>query len=259
MPMTATFRRSAYAFSALSLLAFTALAADPWAQSAPPGASGAALFKDLRWRNLGPANMAGRVSDIEAVEANPAIVYVGAASGGVWKSVNAGTTWDPIFTSYGTSSIGDIAIYQKDPNIVWVGSGEDCVRNSVEWGDGVYKSTDAGKTFVNVGLKDTHHIGRVITHPTNPDIVYVAAQGHLWGYNPERGLYKTTDGGKSWRKLTNGLPNDDKTGASDIQMDPSNPQILYAGLWERIRRPYIFDSGGPNGGVYKSTKGGDSW
>ncbi len=257
--MTATFRRSAYAFSALSLLAFTALAADPWAQSAPPGASGAALFKDLRWRNLGPANMAGRVSDIEAVEANPAIVYVGAASGGVWKSVNAGTTWDPIFTSYGTSSIGDIAIYQKDPNIVWVGSGEDCVRNSVEWGDGVYKSTDAGKTFVNVGLKDTHHIGRVITHPTNPDIVYVAAQGHLWGYNPERGLYKTIDGGKSWRKLTNGLPNDDKTGASDIQMDPSNPQILYAGLWERIRRPFVFESGGPNGGVYKSTNGGDSW
>ena len=169
----------------------------------------AALFKDLRWRNLGPANMAGRISDIEAVEANPSIVYVGSASGGVWKSVNAGTTWEPIFTRYGTSSIGDVAIFQPNPDIIWVGSGEDCVRNSVAWGDGIYKSTDGGKTFTNVGLRDTHHIARVITHPKNPDIVYVAAQGHLWGYNAERGIYKTTDGGKTWRKLTNGLPNDD--------------------------------------------------
>jgi photosystem II stability/assembly factor-like uncharacterized protein len=117
----------------------------------------------------------------------------------------------------------------------------------------------AGKTFVNVGLKETHHIGRVITHPTNPDIVYVAAQGHLWGYNDERGIFKTIDGGKTWRKLAGGLPTDNRTGASEIQMDPSNPGILYAGMWERIRRPYIFESGGPNGGIYKSTNGGDSW
>src|SRR5687768_8759685 len=200
--------------SAAGIFGLTIAAANPFAQ-APASVTAESLFGQLRWRNIGPANMAGRISDIEAVEANPAIVYVGSASGGVWKSTNAGTTWEAIFTKYGTSSIGDLAIYQRDPNIVWVGSGEDCVRNSVEWGDGVYKSTDAGKTFVNVGLKDTHHIGRVITHPTNPDIVYVAAQGHLWGYNAERGLYKTIDGGKSWRKLTNGLPNDDKTGASD--------------------------------------------
>ena len=243
----------------LSLAVLTAAllaAGQPRAQAPVPVT---AILKDLRWRNLGPANMAGRVADIEAVEANPSVVYVAAASGGVWKSVNAGTTWEPIFTRYGTSSIGDIAIFQPDPNIVWVGSGEDCVRNSVAWGDGVYKSTDAGKTFVNVGLPDSHHISRIVTHPKNPDIVYVAAQGHLWGYNTERGIYKTTDGGKSWRKLTAGLPNDDRTGASDIQMDPANPNVLYAGLWERIRRPFLFESGGPNGGLYKSTNGGDSW
>jgi photosystem II stability/assembly factor-like uncharacterized protein len=232
--------------------------AGPFAQ-APPAQTAESLFGQLAWRNLGPANMSGRVSDIEAVEANPAIVYVGAASGGVWKSVNAGTTWTQIFGTYPVAAIGDIAIFQPNPDIIWVGSGEDCVRNSVSWGDGVYKSTDGGKTFRNVGLPESHHIGKVLTHPTNPDIVYVAAQGHLWDQHPERGLYKTTDGGKTWRKLANGLPTDGKTGASDVVMDPSNPNILYAGMWERMRRPYIFQSGGPNGGIYKSTNGGDSW
>ena len=259
MTMSATSRFRVLTVLGLSVLAI--FSAHLGAGTTPPSQAPAPpdLFKNLRWRNLGPANMAGRISDIEAVEANPAIVLVGAASGGVWKSTNAGTTWEPIFTSYGTSSIGDIALYQKDPNIIWVGSGEECVRNSVQWGDGVYKSIDGGRTFVNVGLKETHHIGRVITHPANPDIAYVAAQGHLWGYNPERGIFKTIDGGKTWRKLAGGLPTDDRTGASDIQMDPSNPNILYAGMWERIRRPYIFESGGPNGGIYKSTNGGDTW
>jgi hypothetical protein len=123
------------------------------------------------------------------------------------------------------------------------------VRNSVQWGDGVYKSTDAGKTFTHVGLAESHHIGRIVTHPTNPDIVYVAAQGHLWGYNAERGVYKTIDGGKTWRKLTNGLPNDTHNGAGDLVMDPSNPNVLYANIWERIRKPFIFESGGPQGGI----------
>ncbi len=236
----------------------TVLVSSPFAQ-APPAPTAESLFGQLQWRNIGPANMSGRISDIEAVEANPAIVYVAAASGGVWKSTNAGTTFTPIFNDYPVASIGDVAIFQPNPNIVWVGTGEDCVRNSVSWGDGVYKSIDGGKTFTNMGLPETHHIGKVITHPTNPDIVYVAAQGHLWDHNPERGIYKTTDGGKSWRKLTNGLPTDDRTGASDVMMDPSNPNVLYAGLWERLRRPYIFESGGPNGGIYKSTNGGDSW
>ena len=218
-----------------------------------------ALLKDLRWRNIGPANMAGRVTDIEAVEANPATVFVGAASGGVWKSVNAGTTWKPVFTDKATSSIGDIAIFQKDPKIVWVGTGEGCVRNSASWGDGIYKSTDGGDTFTSMGLTDSHHIARVVTHPADPNIVYVAAQGHLWGYNRERGVFKTTDGGKTWRKLAGGLPNDDHTGAGDLMMDPANPQILYANMWERIRKPYTFESGGPNGGLYKTTNGGESW
>ncbi|HSL68929.1 MAG TPA: hypothetical protein VK864_01740, partial [Longimicrobiales bacterium] len=224
------------------------------AQTAPES-----LVRDLQWRNIGPANMAGRVTDIEAVEANPAVVYVGAASGGVWKSVNSGTTWEPIFEKYGTPNIGDIAVFQPNPNIVWVGTGESCVRNSVGWGDGVYKSTDGGKTFVNVGLRDTHHISEVITHPTDPNIVYVAAQGHLWGHTGERGVFMTRDGGKTWQQLMRGLPNDRKTGASDLVMDPSNPGVLYAAMWERLRRPHTFNSGGPNGGIFKSTDGGATW
>jgi photosystem II stability/assembly factor-like uncharacterized protein len=240
-----------------SALLLSALIGAQTGTNAPAAAP--SLFKDLRWRNIGPANMSGRAVDIEALESNPAVVYVAAASGGVWKSVNAGTTWDPIFTRYGTASIGDIGLYQRDPNIVWVGSGEACVRNSVQWGDGIYKSTDGGKTFTNVGLGESHHIGRVVTHPTNPDIVYVAAGGHLWGPNPERGVFKTIDGGRTWRKLAGGLPSNDTTGAGDLVMDPTNPNILYAGMWERIRRPYIFESGGPNGGLFKSTDGGETW
>jgi len=224
-----------------------------------PGGRDAGLVRDLRWRNIGPANMAGRVADIEALESNPAIVLVASASGGVFKSVNAGTTWEPIFDDYGAASIGDIAIFQKDPNIIWVGTGESCVRNSVAWGDGVYKSTDGGKSFVNVGLGDTHHISEVVTHPVDPNIAYVAAQGHLWGHRGERGLFKTIDGGKSWQRLAGGLPDDGRTGASDLKMDPKNPNVLYAGFWERLRRPYRFDSGGPNGGIFKSVDAGRTW
>ena len=219
----------------------------------------ATLFRDLSWRNIGPANIAGRITDIEAVEANPAIVIMASASGGMFKSTNAGATWTAIFANYGTGNIGDVALYQGNPDIIWVGTGESCVRNSVAWGDGVYKSVDGGKTFANVGLRETHHISEVIIHPRNPDIVYVAAQGHLWGYNKERGVFKTTDGGRTWRQLTRGLPNDGRTGASDLVMDANNPDILYAGMWERIRMPHRFVSGGPNGGVYKSTDGGESW
>ncbi|MCZ6916598.1 MAG: hypothetical protein O7I93_07465 [Gemmatimonadetes bacterium] len=221
--------------------------------------TGPELFGDLRWRNIGPANMAGRVTDIEAVDSNFAQVFIAAASGGVWKSMNAGTTWEPIFTDYGTANIGDIAVFQPDPDVIWVGTGESCTRNSVGWGDGVYKSTDGGETFVNVGLRDTHHIGEVLTHPSDPDIVYVAAQGHLWGHSGERGLFKTTDGGNTWRQLTNGLPDDGRTGATDIKMDPTDPAVLYVAFWERLRRPHRFDSGGPNGGIFKSTDGGETW
>jgi photosystem II stability/assembly factor-like uncharacterized protein len=217
------------------------------------------LFRDLQWRNIGPANMGGRISHIEAVELNPSVVFVGSASGGVWKSTNGGTTFEQIFGQYGMSNIGAIAVFQPNPDIIWVGTGEGCVRNSVGWGDGIYRSTDGGKTFMNVGLQQSHHIDEIVTHPTNPDIVWVAAQGHLWGYNDERGIYRTEDGGKTWRRLTNGLPADDRTGASALVIDPQNPNVLYAGMWERIRRPHNFESGGPNGGIYKSTDGGASW
>ncbi len=214
---------------------------------------------DLQWRNIGPANMAGRVTDIEAVDGNPARVIVGSASGGAWLSNNAGTTWEPIFEDYGSGNIGDIAIFQRNPDIIWIGTGESCTRNSIGWGDGVYKSTDGGESFVNVGLDDSHHISEVLTHPIDPDVAYVASQGHLWGHSGQKGIYKTEDGGRSWRHLTTGLPDDGRTGASDLKMDPSNPDILYAAFWERLRFPHKFLSGGPNGGIFKSTDGGENW
>jgi photosystem II stability/assembly factor-like uncharacterized protein len=217
------------------------------------------LIKDLKWRNVGPANMIGRISDFEALDSDFTQVLCASASGGVWKSVNAGTTWEPIFDDYGSSSIGDVAFFQKNPDIIWVGTGEECCRNSIAWGDGIYKSVDGGKTFTHMGLETTHTIGRVITHPANPDIVYAAATGHTWGYSGDRGLFKTTNGGKKWQKLTNGLPDDGKTGAIDLVMHPTNPDILYVSFWQRLRQPWRFDSGGPNGGIFKTTDGGKTW
>lgn len=218
-----------------------------------------ALLQAFRWRNIGPANMGGRVVDIEAVESDFKVVYVASASGGVWRSRNAGNTWQPIFGDYGAASIGDVAVFQPDPRIVWVGTGEANNRNSVAWGDGVYLSTDGGETFVNKGLGDTHQIARVVTHHTNPDVVYVCAIGHLWGYSGERGLFRTDDGGNTWRKLTAGLPDDGRTGCTDLVMDPHDANVLYTAFYQRLRRPWHFSSGGPNGGIFKSTDGGASW
>ncbi len=217
------------------------------------------LIKDLKWRNVGPANMVGRISAFEALDNNFTQVLCAGASGGVWKSVNAGTTWEPIFDKYGSASIGDVAFFQKDPNVIWVGTGEECVRNSVAWGDGIYKSTDGGKTFTRMGLETTQTIGKVVTHPTDPNIVYVAASGHPWGYTGDRGLFKTEDGGKTWQKLAGGLPNDGKTGAIDLVMDPANSDTLFVTFWQRLRQPWRFDSGGPNGGIFKTTDGGKTW
>ena len=217
------------------------------------------LSADFPWRNIGPANMSGRITDIDAVESDFSTVLVGAASGGVWKSTTAGTTWEPIFDQYGTSAIGDVQFFQPNPDIIWVGTGETCVRNSVSWGDGVYKSTDGGRTFTNMGLRDSHHIADVVTHPTDPNVVYVASQGHLWGHTGERGVFKTTDGGTTWQRLTSGLPDDGRTGATELKMDPRNPNVLYAAFWERVRLPYRFESGGPNGGIYKTTDAGRTW
>lgn len=217
------------------------------------------VTKPLRWRNIGPANQGGRIVDIESLDSDYRKVWAATGSGGVWYSDNAGTTWTPIFDNFETASIGDIAVFQPNPKIIWVGTGESNNRNSLSWGNGVYRSDDGGKTFRNVGLQNTHHIGRIILHPTNPDIAYVAALGHLWGLNEERGLYSTTDGGKTWKLLKNGLPQGNKEGCTDVVMHPSNPSILYAAYYYRLRKPHHFHSGSDNGGIYKSTDGGQSW
>ncbi len=218
-----------------------------------------ALLKDLEWRNIGPANMGGRISDIQALDMDYRVVIVASASGGVWKTINAGTTWEPIFDRYGSGSIGAVGLFQQDPDIIWVGTGEANVRNSVGWGDGIYKSTDGGKTFTNLGLKDTHHIAKIATHPTDPDIVYAAAQGHLWGPTGQRGLFRTADGGRTWERLSGGLPDDGRTGCTHVLLDPQNADVIYAAFWERLRRPYRFDSGGPNSGLFKSMDAGRTW
>jgi photosystem II stability/assembly factor-like uncharacterized protein len=217
------------------------------------------LVQSLKWRNIGNANLIGRISAIDALENDFAHVVVGSASGGVFKSTNAGVTWTPIFDNYGAASIGDVKINQKNPDIIWVGTGEECGRNSAAWGDGIYKSTDGGKTFTNVGLKDTYNIGSITLHPTDPNIVYVAAIGNIWGKVGDRGFFKTIDGGKTWTKLTNNLPDDGWTGAIEARMDPTNPNVLYVGFWERKRTAWRLDSGGPNGGIWKTTDGGKTF
>lgn len=217
------------------------------------------ILAGLHWRSIGPMNMGGRVVDIEAVDSDFRRVFLASASGGVFRSDNAGTTWQPIFDHYPSLSIGDIALFQPNPDILWVGTGEANNRNSVGWGDGIWKSVDGGKSFINMGLRDTWQIARVVTHPTNPDVVYVAAIGNLWGYTGERGLFKTTDGGRTWAKLTTGLPNDGRHGATDLVIDPANPETLYVAFYHRLRRPWHFQSGGPLGGIFKSTDGGQSW
>ena len=222
----------------------------------PPSDS---MIKDLRWRNIGNANLVGRISSIDALDSNWEHVIVGSAAGGVFKSTNGGVQWQSIFDHYGAASIGDVKINQQNPQIIWVGTGEECGRNSAAWGDGVYKSTNGGQTFERVGLEDTFNIGKIQLHPTNPDIVYVAAAGNIYAPIGRRGLFKTIDGGKTWTKLTEGLPNDPHTGAIDIVMDPKVADTLYVGFWQRVRFPWELRSGGPNSGIFKSTNGGKTW
>ena len=215
-----------------------------------------AALKNLKFREIGPAIMGGRVDDFAVVESDPRIIYVGSAAGGVFKTVNGGASWDPIFDDQPNSTIGDIALAPSDPSIVWVGTGEPNNRQSSSWGNGIYKSMDAGKTWTHMGLKDTHHIGRVMVHPTNPNIVYVAALGHLWGPNKERGVFKTTDGGATW---TQSLYINDDTGVSDIAIDSQSPNTLYAAAYERRRTAFGYNGGGPDGGIYKTVDGGAHW
>jgi len=214
------------------------------------------LLKNFRWRAVGPASMGGRIDDIAVVESNPYVIYVGFATGGVWKTVNNGTTWEPIFDTYSSSSIGDIAVYQVDPNIIWVGTGEPNNRQSSSFGDGIYKSTDGGKTFTNMGLKESQTIARIVCDPKDPNVVYVAALGHLFGPNPERGVFKTTDGGKTWAKVKF---IDDDTGFTDFAMDPVDSKILYAASYQRRRTPWGFNGGGPGSGIWKTIDAGKTW
>jgi len=213
----------------------------------------------INYRNIGPANQGGRIVDIEAQANDFTKVYVATGSGGVWKSKNAGTTWIPIFDDYETASIGDIALDPNNSEVIWVGTGEANNRNSVSWGNGIYKSDDDGKTFENMGLESTHQIARVLVNPENSDDICVCAIGHLWGYSGERGLFQTKDGGVTWNKSNNGLPDDGKTGCTDIVRDPKNPDVLYAAMYHRLRQPWTFHSGGDNGGIFKSTDNGSTW
>lgn len=214
----------------------------------------------IRWRSIGPANMSGRIGALAVYEADPMTYWVGTASGGLLKTTNAGTTYEHQFDRETTVSIGDVAVAASDPSIVWVGTGEKRPRNSVSYGDGVYKSTDGGKTWTNMGLRDSFQIGKVIIHPTDPNIVYVGALGRLYGPNEERGLYKTTDGGKSWERI---LYVDDKTGVVDVDMHPTDPQTLWAATYERERDLYDTNDPskkwGPGGGIWKTTDGGKTW
>ncbi len=190
--------KKVFTFSVFFLLVLLLAVPDAFSQRARRGSSGEGPVESFRWRSIGPGNMMGRVSGLDALNSDHKTVLVGAASGGVWLSKNGGNTWTPIFDKYGAASIGDVAFFQPDPSIIWVGTGEANNRNSSAWGDGIYKSTDGGKTFTNVGLKETHQIARVATHPTDKNIVFAAAVGHLWGYSGERGLFRTKDGGVTW-------------------------------------------------------------
>ncbi|MDB4894825.1 MAG: glycosyl hydrolase repeat-containing protein [Firmicutes bacterium] len=213
-------------------------------------------FGSLEWRNIGP-HRGGRVVAVAAHPTRPQEFYFGATGGGVWKTRNGGMTWQNVSDGFfKTSSVGAIAVATADPNTIYVGTGETSIRGNVSRGDGIYKSTDGGKTWAHLGLAATRHIGRIRVHPTNPDLVYVAALGHAFGPNPERGIYRSADGGKQWQQI---LFRSDKAGAMDLSMDPTNPRILYASFWEGQRYPHALNSGGPDSSIYKSTDGGDTW
>ena len=214
------------------------------------------LLAGMSARSIGPAGMSGRVTSIAAVESDPNLVYIGAASGGVWKSTNGGLTWTPVFDDQPVASIGAVALDPSNPDVVWVGTGEGNPRNSVSIGDGIYRSPDGGRTWVHLGLEKTERIDRIVVHPTNPNVVWVAALGQEWGENPERGIYKTEDGGRTWNRV---LYVDPRTGAADLAIDPRNPDKLFASMWQFRRWPWYFQSGGPGSGLYATSDGGRTW
>src|SRR5580765_3229663 len=223
---------------------------------APAIALDTKLFKDMAWRSVGPANCGGRVSDFAVVEKRPATFFMATGTGGLFKTGNMGTTWSAVFESEAVASIGAVAVWQKNPDVVWAGTGEANSRNSSSWGNGVYRSLDGGGKWEQVGLAATSTIARVITDPADSSVLYVAALGRLWGENPERGVFKTSDGGKSWSHV---LKADARTGACDLAMDPAHPNTLYAAMYSRIRTPWSYTGGGKTGGIFRTTDGGRSW
>jgi photosystem II stability/assembly factor-like uncharacterized protein len=244
--------------AALRTLLASALLAAPAAARAPDPVHD--YFPALAARPLGPAVMGGRITCVAATPGRPYTLYVGAASGGLWKTVNNGSTWEPVFDGLPVHSIGDVAVAPSRPDTVWVGTGEANARNSVSWGNGVYRSTDGGKTWQHRGLRETHHVGRVAVHPEDPDTVFVAALGHLWGPNRERGLFRTRDGGATWQQI---LAPDAETGCVDVAIDPSRPDTVYAAAYRVRRGPFAGGDPavqfGPEAGLYKSTDGGSTW
>ncbi len=213
-------------------------------------------LSQLVFRNIGPSVTGGRIHDVETLSDNPAIVFIASASGGIWKSSNKGTTWKPVFDNQAVSTFGDLAISPSNPDIIYAGTGEQQNRQSTSWGNGMYKSTDMGETWTSIGLEKTYHIGKVIVHPKNSNILYVAALGNLWKESEERGVYKTSNGGKSWQKV---LSIDGMTGVVDLAIDKNNPNVLYAAAYQRMRTVWGFNGGGPGSGIYKTTDGGKTW
>src|SRR5438094_4529510 len=222
----------------------------------PPEPMSSGTFDGLKLRSIGPAMISGRVLALAVDPKNHAHYFVASASGGVWKTENSGTTWTPVFDHEGSYSIGTVTLDPNDSSIVWVGAGESNSQRSVGYGDGVYRSEDGGKTWKNMGLKKSEHIGRIVVDPRDSKVVYVAAEGPLWGPGGDRGLYKTTDAGKTWKAV---LTISENTGVVDIAMDPSNPDIVYAAAYQRRRHVFTLIDGGPESAIYKSTDAGASW
>lgn len=247
--------RSVLSFAIAASLTPAAIGAEKPKPAAAPAIT-SETFQGLALRDIGPAIMGGRIDDFAVVETDPSTFYTATASGGVFKTINGGVTFEPVFDDQEVSTVGDVAIAPSDPSVLYVGTGEPNNRQSSSWGNGVYKTTDAGKTWTHAGLRDTHHIGRIVVHPRSPEVAYVAALGHLWGPNKERGLYKTGDGGKSW---LNTKFIDEDTGFVDVAMDPESPDTLYAASYQRRRTPFGYNGGGPGSALWKTSDAGASW
>jgi len=244
---------------AMAIVGAAALSAALLASEVAAQALGPEVLRAFGFRAIGPTRQSGRFVDVVVPPLEPTTIYMATGSGGLWKSVNNGITWESIFDSQPVIAIGDIEVAPSNPKIVWVGSGEATTSRSTYWGDGIYKSIDAGKTWTNMGLRESHHIGRIVVDPKNPDIVYVAALGHLYSENPERGVFKTVDGGKTWAKSLDVKIGDRAIGAADIVMDPANPKVLYAASYDKERKPWTFNLGGPGSGIYKTIDAGKTW